>query len=142
MNNNETNLTGVEKDIKQFHEKFNVKTLDKPGFIDDELMKFRIGFIQEEFDELQKAVQEKDMTEVADALIDIVYVTVGMADVMGVPFTEVWNEVQRSNLDKISGKDALTNNIETIKKPRHPDDVLKPIGWEPPKIKEILDSKK
>jgi len=141
MNQNKhTNLTGVEQDIKDFHSKFSVKTLNKPGFVDDDLMKFRVGFIQEEFDELKKAVKEKDMVEVADALVDIVYVAVGMADVMGIPFTEIWDEVQRSNLAKVSGKEALENNIKTLKKPRHAEDVLKPIGWVPPQINAILDS--
>jgi predicted HAD superfamily Cof-like phosphohydrolase len=132
-------MTNVEKDLLDFHNKFAVFMRDTPGFLDEDLMKFRIGFIEEEFNELKKAVAEEDLVEVADALVDIVYVAAGMATIMGIPFSKVWDEVQRSNMAKVSGKEAMEKGIETKKPPRHPQDVLKPLDWEAPRIKEILD---
>jgi len=131
-------LNTTEQDLKVFHEKFAVPELTKPGFVDDDLMNFRVGFIEEEFAELKKAVQEKDLVEVADALVDIVYVCVGMARVMGIPFTECWDEVQKTNMAKVSGKVAKENNIKCTKNPRHEEDVLKPISWKSPNLKDIL----
>jgi len=128
----------TEQDVKAFHEKFAVRELTKPGFVDDDLMNFRVGFIEEEFTELKKAVQEKDLVEVADALVDIVYVCVGMARVMGIPFTECWDEVQKTNMTKITGKFAKENNIKCTKLPPHPEYVMKPLDWTPPNLKDIL----
>jgi len=42
-------MTNVEKDLLDFHNKFAVFMRDTPGFLDEDLMKFRIGFIEEEF---------------------------------------------------------------------------------------------
>jgi len=132
-------MNTIEQDLNDFHEKFSVKELHEPGFVDDDLMNFRVGFIEEEFTELKKAVQEKDLVEVADALVDIVYVCVGMARVMGIPFTECWDEVQKTNMAKVSGKEAKTKNIKCTKTPRHEEDVLKPLEWSAPNLKDILE---
>lgn len=40
-------------------------------------------------------------TEVADACIDILYVVIGLMHSMGLDPQPLWNEVQRSNIDKI-----------------------------------------
>jgi predicted HAD superfamily Cof-like phosphohydrolase len=47
------------------------------------------------------------------------------------PQQKIWNEVSRSNLSKISP------NGKVIK--REDGKVLKPEGWSPPNIKEILE---
>jgi len=128
----------LESDLKKFHNKFSVPMNESPGFVDKDLIKFRVNFIKEELEELEKALEERDLVEVADALIDIVYVTIGFATILGIPFQGVWDEVQKTNMAKVSGKEAREKGIETIKPPRHDLDVLKPVGWKAPDIKQFL----
>lgn len=132
------NSISLEADLKAFHEKFGVPMNEKPDFVNEDLLKFRVNFIKEELAELEKAIEEKDMVEVADALIDIVYVTVGFATILGIPFQEIWDEVHKTNMAKVSGKEVREKEIETLKAPRHDTDVLKPLDWKGPNIKRFL----
>lgn len=128
-----------QTDVKDFHEKFNVPMADKPTIPDSDMLNYRIGFIEEELQELKDAASNNDIVEMADAIIDILYVTYGFGLIMGLPIQELWDEVQRSNMEKISGKEAMENGIPTTKPPRHEADVLKPMSWEAPKLKAIIE---
>jgi predicted HAD superfamily Cof-like phosphohydrolase len=72
--------------------------------------------------------------ETADALTDLMVVTVGMGLELGMPLDRLWDEVHRSNMAKV-GPDGKVTYREDGK-------VLKPEGWTPPDIKAALyDSK-
>ena len=86
--------------------------------------------IREEFDELVRAYFEKDMVEIADGCADLKWVIEGLEITLNLPQQEIWNEVARSNLAKIS------TNGKVLK--REDGKVLKPEGWTPPNIKSIL----
>ena len=64
----------------------------------------RLSLIQEELDELTKAINENDILEVADALTDILYVTYGAGHAFGIDLDQCFEEVQKSNMSKL-GKD-------------------------------------
>ena len=64
----------------------------------------RISLISEELEELKKAILDNDITEVADALTDILYVTYGAGHAFGINLDKCFNEVQESNMSKL-GKD-------------------------------------
>ena len=49
----------------------------KPNFPDEKTIILRFDLIKEELSELDQASKEKDLSEVADALTDILYVTYG-----------------------------------------------------------------
>jgi predicted HAD superfamily Cof-like phosphohydrolase len=67
------------------------------------------------------------LPEVADALADLAFVTIGANDVWGIPGDAVWEEVCRANMAKLGGpKDPVTG--------KH----LKPEGWTPPDIEGVL----
>lgn len=119
-------------DIKEFHEKFDVKPLDKPALLSNELMKFRVDFIQEELDELQTAYMYGNLEEVFDALIDIVYVALGTAYVMKLPFNKGWQEVHACNMKKI----RVMSSDESKRNSNY--DVIKPVGWKKPNLTKIL----
>ena len=61
--------------------------------------------LKEELDELTKAINEKDVLEVADALTDILYVTYGAGHAFGINLDKCFDEVQKSNMSKL-GKDG------------------------------------
>ena len=67
-----------------------------------------------------------------DALIDILVVTIGAIHSMGADAEGAWNEVMRSNLDKIDPESG------TVLK-RGDGKVLKPAGWTPPNLDPYLN---
>jgi predicted HAD superfamily Cof-like phosphohydrolase len=89
-----------------------------------------VDLIVEEFKELVTAYGNRDIVEIADACADLKWVIEGLEHTLKIPQQEVWNEVARSNLSKIS------SNGKVIK--REDGKVLKPEGWSPPNIAEIL----
>ena len=81
----------------------SVKT--KPQFPDNKIMQLRFDLIQEELNELEIAMKEKNLKEIADALTDILYVTYGAGCAYGIDLDKCFNEVQRANMSKL-GKDG------------------------------------
>ena len=76
--------------------------------------------IQEELEELTKAIKENDILEVADALTDILYVTYGAGHAFGINLDNCFNEVQKSNMSKL-GKDGKPIYNEHGKVMKGPD---------------------
>lgn len=89
--------------------------------------------ITEEFRELVEAFLAKDIVEIADACADLKWVIEGLEHTLLIPQQEVWNEVARSNLQKIS------NDGKVLK--REDGKVMKPEGWTPPDIASIINYK-
>jgi predicted HAD superfamily Cof-like phosphohydrolase len=88
-----------------------------------------MSLIQEEFDETMDAFVKGDTIEVADGLADMVWVIMGLASSLGIPFDQVWDEVRASNMSKVvDGK--------LIK--REDGKVLKPEGYFRPDINAVL----
>lgn len=88
--------------VAEFHRTFKHPILDKPGIPDEARCKLRVALIAEELKELEVAILEKDIVEVADALCDIQYVLSGaiLEFGLGDRFKALFDEVQRSNMSK------------------------------------------
>ena len=69
-------MTNFEK-VGVFMKTFNQDVKDSSSLSTDKINSLRISLINEELDELKQAISEKNLTEVADALTDILYVTYG-----------------------------------------------------------------
>lgn len=118
----------MPKDVAKFQDKFGQLVYNQPGHLTLRKLQERIQFLQEELDEFKKACDEQDLAEQADALVDIVYVALGTANMLGLPFDELWSDVQRANMAKVRG----------IGKRGHLVDCIKPEGWVGPKTMDIL----
>ena len=92
-----------------------------------------VDLIIEEFKELVKAYGDRDLVEIADACADLKWVIEGLEHTLNIPQQAVWDEVARSNLAKID-KDGKVHK-------RSDGKVLKPEGWTPPNIKDIIKRK-
>jgi predicted HAD superfamily Cof-like phosphohydrolase len=114
------------QDVQNFHKKFGVPTATEPSFLGTELYGFREKFMQEELDEFRVACRAKDMEGAADALVDLVSVTLGTADMMGLPWQELWDKVHRANMSKVRAECAEQSKRGTA------FDVIKPAGWTAP----------
>jgi len=89
--------------------------------------------IKEEVAELMAAERSGDRVERLDALIDILVVTIGAIHSMGADAEGAWNEVMRSNFDKI---DPVTGSVTK----RGDGKVLKPEGWKAPELSSFVGS--
>ena len=91
-----------------------------------------LKLIQEEVEELQTAVDNNDRVEQLDALIDILVVTVGAVQSLGVDGEGAWKEVMSTNFAKI---DSLTGRVRK----REDGKVLKPLGWRAPELSKYIN---
>jgi predicted HAD superfamily Cof-like phosphohydrolase len=118
--------------VRVFHDAIGVSTPARPTLLTPERYTLRRDLIEEELLEWITANSAGDIVEVADALADLLYVVYGTAHEYGLPIDAIFAEVHRSNMTKF-------NSDGTI--PRRADGkALKAATWEPPRIKEILDS--
>ncbi len=88
--------------VAEFHKTFKHPILPTPAIPDENRCKLRVALIAEELKELEVAILEKDIVEVADALCDIQYVLSGaiLEFGLGEKFKILFDEVQRSNMSK------------------------------------------
>lgn len=125
------------EDVQTFHEKFGVQVPEKPQLLDSDTYNFRLKFLQEELQEFINAQYHEDLATAADSLIDLVYVAIGTADMMGIGnecWQEMWEEVQRANMSK----ERSTGSDDSRSIRSHSLDVVKPEGWTPPDLESII----
>jgi predicted HAD superfamily Cof-like phosphohydrolase len=127
------------QDVGDFHEKMGLPVTGKTPMrmLAHADFRFRTNFLFEELREFCEAYAENDLAKATDALVDLVYVAIGTAHLMGVPFDQAWAEVQRANMEKRRWREGdpikprnLNVSLETVK----------PDGWKPPDIRAVLES--
>ena len=113
-------MTNFEK-VKIFMETFGQEVKSKSSLSSEKINSLRLSLIQEELDELKKAIQDKDIIEVADALTDILYVTYGAGHAFGINLDQCFNEVQNSNMSKLGDdeKPIYNENGKVMKGPNY-----------------------
>ena len=104
-----------------FMKTFGQDVKNKPSFSSDKINKLRIDLIKEELEELTEAIKNKDLLEVADALTDILYVTYGAGHAFGINLDKCFDEVQNSNMSKLSeeGKPIYNESGKVMKGPNY-----------------------
>lgn len=103
----------------------------EPGDIHLSEAMLGMSLIEEELRELRMAVKHEgvcELVEIADAVCDLLYVVTWTGLAFGFPLPELMEEVHRSNMAKF--KNGVMRD-ETGK-------VIKPEGWTPPNIQQIL----
>jgi predicted HAD superfamily Cof-like phosphohydrolase len=88
--------------VADFHRTFQHPILDDPTIPDAKRCALRVALLAEELKELEEAIADKDIVEIADALCDLQYVLSGaiLEFGLGEKFEALFNEVQRSNMSK------------------------------------------
>jgi len=112
-------MTNFEK-VGLFMSTFGQEVKKKSELSSEKINSLRLSLIQEELDELIKAMKENDTLEVADALTDILYVTYGAGHAFGINLDKCFDEVQKSNMSKL-GKDGKPIYNEHGKVMKGPD---------------------
>lgn len=121
-----------EKGLRDFHTVFGMTIEDTPVASQPaSLRELREKLIDEEYLELKEALDDEDIYQICKEGIDLLYVVLGMLVTYGVPITECFEEVQRSNMSKL-GEDG---------KPIYREDgkVLKGPNYTPADIKSVID---
>lgn len=155
--------------VAQFQERFGVPRNRKPNILDAENMQFRLNFMLEELLELAEAtgfdlatlpvgenvdfmfqttervLTKIDLENALDALIDLEYVLLGTAIMMGfyspppigtskrgTIFAEAFQRVHNANMKKVKAVRAEDSKRGST------FDVVKPKGWKAPEFGDLL----
>ena len=107
--------------VGTFMKTFGQEVKSKPSFSSDKINKLRIDLIKEELDELQEAMKNNDLLEVADALTDILYVAYGAGHAFGIDLDKCFDEVQNSNMSKLgeNGEPIYNESGKVMKGPNY-----------------------
>ena len=120
--------------VKVFHETFGLEFHETPSAnIDPAIVDLRHRLMQEENDEYLEACRNNDLTQIADALGDKMYILFGSIIAHGLQYKieEIFDEIHRSNMSKLDEQG----------KPIYREDgkILKSKNYFLPDIKKILD---
>lgn len=142
---------GMVEDIAEFHRKFGLEYTGKPRLLPESLQAFRMRFLREELKEYSDAVWsawdqsqldliERDQGELVyhlesalDSLVDLVYVALGTSYLHGFNFNEAWRRVHAANMRKVRAVTASESRRGST------FDVIKPVDWEPPSHKDLVE---
>jgi predicted HAD superfamily Cof-like phosphohydrolase len=113
-------------DVRTFHRKMGQMPETAGPHLNHDKAQLRIDLMREELDETIAAIKDDDMPGIADGLADLIYVALGTAITYGIDLRGVWREVHRTNMEKQPGLE------------RDDGKVLKPTGWQPPNIVDVL----
>ena len=107
--------------VKKFMQTFGQEVNSSPSFPKEKIVKLRYELIKEELSELNKAIEDKNIEEVADALTDILYVTYGAGHAFGINLDRCFEEVQNSNMSKLGddGKPIYNEKGKVMKGPNY-----------------------
>ena len=113
-------MTNFEK-VRLFMQTYGQEVKNKAEFSNEKTNKLRIDLIKEELEELQQAMKDKNLLEVADALTDILYVTYGAGHAFGIDLDKCFEEVQQSNMSKLGedGKPIYNDQGKVMKGPNY-----------------------
>lgn len=110
----------AQEKVREFHEKYGYPNPDKPTLLSPEAWTFRSKLIREELEEYERACDNGDLVEIADALADLAYVVLGTSVYHGIDLQPFFDEVHRSNMTKELSRDNINKPIKgpTFERPR------------------------
>ncbi len=115
----------------EFHRVYGLPISAEPTVeVGSDQVSLRQALIEEEVAELSAAALAGDLTGIADALADIVYVAYGTAHVYGIDLDAVLDEVHASNMTKLDEHGRPLRRAD--------GKVLKGPGYRPPDVAAIL----
>ncbi len=116
-------MNKMQEQVKEFHIAVEQDYGGTPALRQPDL---RANLIEEEARETVEAIRRGDLTEAIDGLCDLLYVVFGTAVAFGIDAQYFFDEVHKTNMEKLKG--AVREDGKR----------LKPPGWIPPRIKEML----
>jgi predicted HAD superfamily Cof-like phosphohydrolase len=110
--------------VKEFHQTFRFGFNEQPiASLGEGKSRLRYNLMKEENEEYLQAVQDNDLTEIADALGDMLYILCGTIIEHGLQdkIEAIFAEIQRSNMSKLdgNGKPIYREDGKVIKGPNY-----------------------
>jgi predicted HAD superfamily Cof-like phosphohydrolase len=110
--------------VKEFHQTFRIGFNEQPiASLGEGKSRLRYNLMKEENEEYLQAVQDNDLTEIADALGDMLYILCGTIIEHGLQdkIEAIFAEIQRSNMSKldVNGKPIYREDGKVIKGPNY-----------------------
>ena len=89
-----------QEQVREFMLKAEQECPDRPTLGCSDVCNLRFDLIHEELYEYEKAICEQNLTEIADAIADLLYVVLGTAVAHGIDIYPIFQEVHSSNMSK------------------------------------------
>jgi predicted HAD superfamily Cof-like phosphohydrolase len=124
------------QDVTAFHRKFDLPQQPQPNLPELEILQLKLRHLEEELQEIEQGAEAKDLEQVFDGIIDLVYVALGLAYFCNLPFNEGWQRVHWANMQKVRA-----NRPEDSKR-GSTFDIIKPEGWQAPKLDDLIRKEK
>ena len=110
--------------VEKFHDAFGIKNNYEPTVeLNESEIELRHNLMKEENEEYLEAAQNNDITEIADALGDMLYILCGTIIEHGLQhkIEEVFDEIQRSNMSKLdeNGMPIYREDGKVLKGPNY-----------------------
>ena len=110
--------------VTKFHSAFGIGIEKSPkANLPKEISKLRFELMKEENEEYLKAVQNKNLVEIGDALGDMLYILCGTIIAHGFQdkIEPIFDEIQNSNMSKLGsdGKPIYRNDGKVLKGPNY-----------------------
>ena len=114
-------ITNAIDAVKEFNKAFKIEYSEsQEANLDESTVDLRYRLMQEENNEYLEAAKNKDLVEIADALGDKLYILCGTILAHGLQdkIVEVFDEIQRSNMSKLStdGSPVIRDDGKNIKR--------------------------
>jgi len=107
--------------VQKFHETFKAPVGTNPSEIINERFMLRYKLMREENEEYLEACENNDLTEIADALGDMMYILAGTIVEHGMQdiIEDIFDEIQSSNMSKLGedGKPIFREDGKILKGP-------------------------
>ena len=116
------------QDVLEFNFKFRPDHVfpARPRMARPEDTELCMALVMEEIGELFEGIADKNLASIADGAVDSIVVILGLLTFFGIDPRPIWDEIHRTNMAKEGGDTRRDGKI------------LKPKGWQPPKVKELL----
>lgn len=119
-----SDISSIIDKVREFHEVFGLEYHTAPRTnISDRIIELRHRLMSEENDEYLEAAKAGDLTQVADALGDKLYILCGTILAHGLQhkIVEVFEEIHRSNMSKLDadGKPIYREDGKILKSERY-----------------------
>jgi len=102
-----------QRDVRDFHERFDHLINDKPTDIDHRTRTLRVRLIEEKFHETFDSIILGDLEGIASSIADSMWVLLGAAVSFGIDMQPIWEEVRRANMSKSPKKDKAEEAAES-----------------------------
>lgn len=105
--------------VHEFHESFLIGNADEPKLVEEKDFTLRYNLMKEENEEYLDACKKGDLTEIADALGDQLYILFGTILKHGLQhkIEAIFDEIHRSNMSKLDeeGKPIFREDGKVLK---------------------------